>query len=593
MNQTSRSPVDTSLPTPGTVVAGKYRIDGVLGTGGMGVVMNALDTSLGRPVAVKFLAPAKARREGAVPRFLREARAAASLQSEHVVRVFEVSTLPNGAPYIVMEMLRGADLAHIVASRGGLPIEEACDYLLQTCEAVGEAHLRGIVHRDLKPQNLFVTQRPDGSPCLKVLDFGISKAVDEEAPNLTATDTVMGTPLYMSPEQVRSLKNVDHRADIWALGSILFELLTAAPIFEAPSASALCAMIAMDPPIPLRARRPTAPAELEAIILRCLHKDPMGRFQDVAALADALAPFASDRGRQSALRVSSILRSGSGSAPVVAMGISGGAHGMTTADALVRPSQMPPAQLPYPAPVPMVGPSGLPMAPGASAFPPGQPNVPTTQHTWQQHGGGTRTGELPAAAPQKKGSGAVWAVLGGLAALLVAGGAGAFYFLVYLRGHDAKPVTVVDAGAPSAVPAAVVTTPPSASVVPTASAAPPPSSKKPTVASKDAGAPPPTKPSAAPSGPTKEEIDVWKSRAQQRCAFARQRLNGPPPAKDAQLQSLKAEVCMKSFSTSPNDNGIFVAQCDRQVCREICTKLNDNMCFMQLDQADRNNPLPF
>jgi serine/threonine protein kinase len=606
MNHTARSPVETSLPPPGSVVAGKYRIDGVIGQGGMGVVMSALDVSLGRQVAVKFLAPSKASREGAVPRFLREARAAASLQSEHVVRVFEVGTLPNESPYIVMELLRGSDLSAILASRRGLPIEEAVDYLLQACEALGEAHLRGIVHRDLKPQNLFVTQRPDGSPCLKILDFGISKAVDEAAPNLTATDTVMGTPLYMSPEQVRSLKNVDYRSDIWALGSILFELVCASPIFEAPSASALCAMIAMDPPIPLRARRPDAPAELEAIILRCLHKDPAGRFQDVAALADALVPFASDRGRQSALRVSRVVRSGGSNPAAMAMGVPLD-MAPTTADP--RMSSAPYPQSPYPAPAPApyapapygtpaLGPSGFPGAQASSAFPPGTP-PPNTQQTWQQPGGPTQTGAL-GAAPKK--SGAIWAILGVLAAMLVIGLAAAGYFLL-LGKRAADTQASVDAGAPvlASSASAPSSTPPSstvpgmlaASAAPSAasSAHPVPAAPKHSSA-KDAGAPvapPPTAPPAKPTGPTKEELDAMKRQAADRCAFARQRL-ARNDASNSVAKQMKVEVCLKATSLSPNSGA---AECDRSVCREICTVLKDSMCHMQLDQAERGNPLPF
>jgi serine/threonine-protein kinase len=215
---TALSP-EAPLPQPGDVIAGKYRVEAVIGTGGMGVVLGATDMSLGRAVAIKFLTPSKARRDDAVQRFVREARAAAAIQSEHVVRVFEVDKLASGTPYIVMEHLRGADLAHLLAARRTLSVGEAVDFVLEACEALAEAHACGIVHRDLKPQNLFVAQRPDGTTCLKILDFGISKAAVDDQPQLTATDTVMGTPLYMSPEQVRSLKSVDHRADIWALGA--------------------------------------------------------------------------------------------------------------------------------------------------------------------------------------------------------------------------------------------------------------------------------------------------------------------------------------------------------------------------------------
>src|SRR5262249_6018117 len=155
MDVTVRSNTAGDLPGLGDVICAKYRIDSVVGSGGMGIVMGALDTSLNRPVAIKFLPPDKVTHTGAMERFLREARAAAAIQSEHVVRVFEVGTLPTGAPFIVMERLQGADLAQVVAQRGPLPISEACDYVLQACEALGEAHSRGIVHRDLKPQNLF------------------------------------------------------------------------------------------------------------------------------------------------------------------------------------------------------------------------------------------------------------------------------------------------------------------------------------------------------------------------------------------------------------------------------------------------------
>ncbi len=405
-------PSENQLPRAGDIVAGKYRVESVIGTGGMGVVLGAEDTSLGRRVAIKFLAPNKARNEDAAARFVREARAAASLQSEHVVRVFEVGTLPNGASFIVMEHLAGGDLAQLLAGRGPLPVEEAADYLLQACEALAEAHGKGIVHRDLKPQNLFLATLPDGSGSVKVLDFGISKAIDDVAPNLTATDTVMGTPLYMSPEQVRSLKSVDLRSDVWALGAILFELLTAAPIYEATTATALCAMIAMDPPTLLRTKRPSAPAELEAVISRCLHKDPAGRFQDVAAFADALVPFATDRGRVSAARVSRVVRAGSPGggaiAPspsqpggVSAFGTTGGAtSGFGTTGGVTGSG-------PYPSYAPPPG-SGSQLAPvGAiSNYPPGAmppmhtashfapaPHM-TTQGAWQNQTGAMGPGTI-------------------------------------------------------------------------------------------------------------------------------------------------------------------------------------------------------
>jgi eukaryotic-like serine/threonine-protein kinase len=605
MNHTARSAADPhqQLPQPGDVVAGKYRIDGVIGTGGMGVVMGAVDTSLGRPVAIKFLSPGKARRDGAVQRFIREARAAASLQSEHVVRVFEVGTLPSGAPFIVMEQLRGSDLSQMVHARGGLPVEEAVDYLIQACEALGEAHGRGIVHRDLKPQNLFISPRPDGSPCLKILDFGISKAADDEAPNLTATDTVMGTPLYMSPEQVRSLKNVDARSDIWALGSILFELLTASPIFEAPSATALCAMIAMDPPTPLRARRPMAPYELELLILRCLHKDPNGRFQDVAALAEALGPFATDRGRQSALRVSQIVRASSSNAARAGSGVPmPSALEAPTVDGSGRHHA--PGLGPGGYPSPTIGPSAYPAAQVSSAFPPGmypQPHhVPNTQHTWQQTS--TRTGDIAPA--QGRGMSpmlvAFLGVVTGLVVLAVIGGAGYAWFYSKTTG----PVALAsDAGGGAAVPANLA---PSSAAPPSTSASPaavtPTGTSKPTgpAAQKDAGAPAPQaqkdagapapKPSAAPGMTREEEIASLKRTAESRCSMYRFQLSQNDPKTNSQARQVQTMTCLRAQSMSPNSGA---ANCDRQVCRQACAMLQDQACLRQLDYAEANTKLPY
>ncbi|MBX3261792.1 MAG: protein kinase [Labilithrix sp.] len=584
------------LPRPGEVICGKYRIDSVVGTGGMGVVMGAVDTSLGRAVAIKFLAPHKASREGAVARFLREARAAAAIQSEHVVRVFEASTLPNGAPFIVMEHLRGVDLAQLLQRRGALPIDEACDLLLQACEALGEAHGRGIVHRDLKPQNLFLTHRPDGSPCVKVLDFGISKAVDEGAQNLTSTDTVMGTPLYMSPEQVRSLKNVDARADIWALGSILFELLTLSPIFHAPSASALCAMIAMDPPTPLRARRPQAPAELEAVILRCLHKDPAGRFQDVAALAEALAPFASERGRLSATRVSRVVRAGTGPAPfgggtarphspmaspaaspmgLLAVGMSTTGLGSTVGD---------PSRSSFTPSFPRMDPGSLPGAPGP------------TQSTWHQTQANT-TGQPPGT------SGVVVAVLGvitGLVLLALVGG-GAWYFVIRKDASLTAATDGPDASAPGAtvVPAPLPAPSASTTAVTTATAtatSPAPSPAPAPTARRDGGAPAPTdagapmqKDAGAPS-PDKD-----KEEAERLAALARSAETNCNHHRQQMTTFARDEASRKTAATRAKGfmcRGLAGSKCERQVCLEACLILNDSMCIQNARYAIDHGPTP-
>jgi len=284
------------VPQPGDVLAGKYRVESVLGVGGMGVVLLVEHIELGQKMAIKLMTPGVIPDGQAVARFLREARSAAALQSEHVVRIFDVATLESGAPYMVMELLRGEDLSQVLLNVGRLEISDAVDYVLQACHAIAEAHATGVVHRDLKPSNLFLTRRSNGAPLVKVLDFGISKAMDASdgrSANLTATSAVMGSPLYMSPEQVRNAKQVDARADIWSLGVILHELLTGSPVFQADTLPAICAAIIADEPPALRSLRPDAPAELEAVVTRCLEKSVRSRFQTTRDLMFALRNFAS------------------------------------------------------------------------------------------------------------------------------------------------------------------------------------------------------------------------------------------------------------------------------------------------------------
>lgn len=300
----------------GELLAGKYRVEQVLGAGGMGYVVAAKHEQLGQRVAVKLLVPELCQNEDSVTRFLREARAAVRIHSEHVARVLDVGELTNGAPYMVMEFLSGHDLAEELDLPGQLEVPQAIDFLLQASEAVAEAHSIGVIHRDLKPANLFLTQRPDGSPLVKVLDFGISKAINTEesalepTPSLTATHSLLGSPAYMSPEQIRRPKTVDHRTDIWSLGSILYELLAREPPFTAESPLALLAAVVSDPLPSIREKRSDVPPELEQVIAKCLEKNPDNRYQSVAELAEALAPFA-PRSQPSISRISGILRSSS------------------------------------------------------------------------------------------------------------------------------------------------------------------------------------------------------------------------------------------------------------------------------------------
>lgn len=303
---------------PGDLLAGKYRIERVLGRGGMGVVVSAIHEQLGERVALKFLLPESANNAEAAARFLREARAAVKIRSEHVARVTDVGTLESGSPYMVMEYLEGTDLAQYLESHGPLPIDEAVEYVLQACEALAEAHALGIIHRDLKPANLFRTERADGSPSVKLLDFGISKMVTLGG-SMTRTSSMMGSPLYMAPEQMTSAKHVDPRADVWALGVILHELLTGRLPFMGETLPELCAQVLTERPRSLRELRPDAPEELEQIILRCLEREREQRCGSVAELAVALRPFASPRALVSVDRVSRVLGAQAPVAPAPAV----------------------------------------------------------------------------------------------------------------------------------------------------------------------------------------------------------------------------------------------------------------------------------
>jgi len=294
----------------GQILAGKFRIERVLGQGGMGVVVAATHLQLDERVALKFLLPDALTNPEAVERFAREARAAVKIKSEHVARVSDVGTLESGSPYMVMEYLHGEDLAAWVRRHGAMAVPEAIEFLLQACEAIAEAHALGIVHRDLKPANLFVTRRVDGSPCIKVLDFGISKlTIPGAAPEfgMTKTHTIMGSPLYMSPEQMSSTRSVDMRTDIWALGVILYETLTGRVPFEAETMPQLCGMILQDPPRPLYELRPDLPQALQHVVLRCLEKNRERRWSNVAEFAHALAPFGQPAAQRSAERISRVL----------------------------------------------------------------------------------------------------------------------------------------------------------------------------------------------------------------------------------------------------------------------------------------------
>ena len=430
MTEPSPAPVHV-----GQILAGKYRIERVLGVGGMGIVVAAMHVQLDERVAIKFLLPDALESPETVARFAREARAAVKIKSEHIARVSDVGTLENGAPYMVMEYLEGRDLAAYLKERGPLPVDEAVTYLLQAMEALAEAHGMGIVHRDLKPPNLFLTRRADGTAQVKVLDFGISKVTARggmHEASLTKTSSVMGSPLYMAPEQMVSTREVDARADVWALGVVLYELLAGHVPFQGESMTELCARILQEPPSPLRMTRPDVPPELEGLILRCLEKNRDQRLGSVAELASGLVPFAPPYMMPSVERIARL---------------SGGTPGSYSAAALGATA--------YSQPAPSMG--NAPVMPAMAATP--QPYTPPPYGT-------PMPGYLPPANTQSSwgetrgssGGGGGWFVVLGIGLLALVAGAVVGVLVLVFRGRTdtqaaaaAAPTTTVVHTAPSHV----------------------------------------------------------------------------------------------------------------------------------------------
>lgn len=279
----------------GDVLAGKFKVEKILGAGGMGVVVAAKHLHLEKRVALKFMFNAVSANKEYVGRFLREARAAAQLRNQHIMQVLDVGTMDGGSPYMVLEFLEGSDLQEVVegGQRHGIGMPsrtEAVDYIMQACVGMAEAHSQKIIHRDLKPSNLFRTTGPDGRALVKVLDFGIAKAaIDSIA---TSTEAIMGSPSYMSPEQWNGARDVDERGDIWALGAVLYFLLSGKQPFDGQSLPALYVQVAENEPAALSPHL-NIPDGLKRVIHQCLHKKPDGRPQSVAQLASLLAPFGS------------------------------------------------------------------------------------------------------------------------------------------------------------------------------------------------------------------------------------------------------------------------------------------------------------
>jgi len=291
----------------GDLLVGKYRVERVHRRGALGLTLEALHTQLGQRVAVRLLSADPKAYPEAAARFLRGARLAVQFQNEHTARIIDVGCLESGAPYIVAELLSGSDLQRVLRVRDSLPVPEAVDFLLQACEGLAEAHAHNIVHRNLKPTNLFLTRR-EGVRRVAVLDFGVSEdPLSDIAINLGSTQGAAKSLSYLAPEQIREPATVDARADIWALGAILHEMLTGCRLHEAHATPALLAMIAADPPVPLSHLRPDVAPELEAVVLRAVAKDREVRYSNLAEFAEALRPFSSEEGQESISRIAKVL----------------------------------------------------------------------------------------------------------------------------------------------------------------------------------------------------------------------------------------------------------------------------------------------
>jgi eukaryotic-like serine/threonine-protein kinase len=411
---------------------GKYRVESVVGEGGMGAVVKAWHLDLEEPVALKILLPEMMDRPEIVMRFTREAKAAVKLKGEHAARILDVGKLEpdadgnfDGTPYIAMEYLEGADLNQIIKAHGPQEASLAVDLILQACEAIAEAHSLGIIHRDIKSSNFFITQVDDHPPQLKVLDFGIATP-PKAASELTDGESVIGTPSYMAPEQMRSSRQADARSDIWSMGVVLYELLEGVKPFRSEAYSDLCLKVGMDPPEPMV--QGDVPDALRAVVMKCLEKTVERRYQSVAELAFDLLPFASDpvRARASVENTARVLtrratRSfDSNRAPDDVTPVPG-------------PRRMtPPAHPIQRSPISESHPSGLTPAPGIPIFDPNAQRTPTSNGQMS----------LPEPPPKKRGL----VVAGSFLVAIVLAGGGVLVF-----GGKSEPTAAAQPKGPEPV----------------------------------------------------------------------------------------------------------------------------------------------
>jgi serine/threonine protein kinase len=458
MSQPQYTPV-SPYPQPGEVLDGKYRVEQLLGEGGMGAVAKATHMLRRAPVALKFMSPAVLALQGAVERFVNEGVAASQIDSDHVVKVFDVGRMPTGAPYLVMEFLDGCDLSQLLARMGGrLDVQRTVHFALQILRALQTAHASGIIHRDMKPSNCFVIDK-DGEPdFVKLVDFGISKVRSDDATgrqaNLTRTNSALGTPLYMSPEQARSPRDVDTRADLYSVGAIMYELLSSRTPYTADSGeyTEILFKIFTTDPEPIQTLRPDLPEGLAATIHRALARDPNQRFSSASEMAEALVPYADDRSGNVIAR----LRGGRG-------------RSLVPASAFPARMSQPGAATP---PRPPTGP-GLGIAAPANTFP--NPNDALAAPRVPTHVGVTR--ETPGApSPGKGGRVALIALLAGM---VVLGGGAAIVVMRHAANGAAvhathEPTTTVTTAPPVSTDTLAVS--PSSQLAPLPSAVTGPSS---------------------------------------------------------------------------------------------------------------------
>jgi len=449
---------------PGSILLGKYRIDELIGAGGMGNVVRASHLYLHQPVAIKLLLPEMTASHSTVQRFLREAQATVKLRSEHIARVMDVGTTPEGVPFMVMEFLDGNDLNQILRHHGPQQPAIVVDLILQACEGIAEAHALGIIHRDIKPSNFFITQRPDGSMLLKILDFGISKTpigYDE----LTGTQTVIGTPSYMAPEQMKSGRSADPRSDIWSIGVVMYQLITGRVPFSGESYAELVLKVGLEPPAPILVPLPPG---LGDIVMRCIEKDPTLRHQSVGDLARNLAPFATDPAgaAQSAGRAMRILQQ---------RGALQGMQGspFTAGGGLATPIPISPAQL--------------------------------TPRSWPPSQGTTSVSQGAGQVTVRTRSARGW-LIASVAALCVLAGGGGYAISQLSRPDDRAGETRVHAPEPTAAPSAPAAAPATPSTAapqgPSAATAPSTASTAPAT---------PTAPAAPAGTPASDASPTWRA----------------------------------------------------------------------------------